>query len=834
MLKTHVTFTGACGAFTTEVANGPRTGRPRHPIPRTKANMAQGPHTALPRVVPAAAPTPSLQIGVLPWHRGAPASRKLALLLIPALGCLVIMLLWGVIVTRLAVERETVAHDALAEAAILSAALEQHTIKAIRQVDQITRFVKYEYEKAPASFDLTQAVDTGVVPSDTLVEVALIDEHGQLLSSTSSAHPAPLDLSDREHFTVHQRDSKDFLFISKPVLGRVSHHWTLQVTRRLNHPDGSFAGVVVVSEDPAYLTNDFYNDVALGRNGAISVLSDDGSILSRRTGATQISPGNPQQAQRYPDNQRISGSYPDPIDGMSRFVSYRHIDGYPLGVLVGLAEVDEFSDYKHTRDVYLLMAAFITLAMVGFFAVATGLIDKLLMRERDMVELVQTDLLTGLANRYQTLEYLRQEVVRAENVRRLAILFIDLDNFKTVNDTMGHNAGDTVLQIVAERLRAAVGHHSLLARVGGDEFVVVLHSVDTLAEADAAQLAERIHLALRQPCDVRGNVFVLRASIGIALHEEIDDNEIDLLKKADLAMYGAKSAGKNGHQFYSPQLAEHADRLMRMERELRTALAQQQLFLVYQPKIALATRCITGFEALLRWNHPGRGLISAAEFIASAESNGLIGPIGDFVLEQACAQLRLWQQAGYRDLTMAINISPVQFWRGDIVATVSRCIRDYKVPPHLIELEITETAMMEHAELVAQRISALKQLGVRIALDDFGTGYSSLSFLKRFAVDTLKVDKSFVQAIPHDVQASSMVAGVIRLAQSLGLTVVVEGTEREEQVEWLAVLGNIEVQGYLYSRPVPSAEVVKLIERYGICRARAPHPALVAPAPTQA
>jgi len=209
-------------------------------------------------------------------------------------------------------------------------------------------------------------------------------------------------------------------------------------------------------------------------------------------------------------------------------------------------------------------------------------------------------------------------------------------------------------------------------------------------------------------------------------------------------------------------------------------------------------------------------MISAVEFIAIAESNGLIGPIGDFVLEQSFAQLRLWQQIGYRDLTLAINISPVQFWRGDIVAAVSRCIREYGVPAHLVELEITETAMMEHTELVSERVHALKQLGVRIALDDFGTGYSSLSFLNRFAVDTLKVDKSFVQGIPHDAQACVMVAGVIKLAQSLGLKVVVEGTESEDQIEWLAALGQIEAQGYLFSKPVPASGVAKLVARFGI------------------
>jgi len=754
------------------------------------------------------------------WRRRAPgASRKYALLLIPALGCVVLALLWVVIIARLTTERENVTRDSQAEAALLSAALEQHTLKSIRQVDQITRFVKYEYEKSPQTFDLDRVVETSVAPSDTLVQVSMIDENGKFYANTTAAQLPKMDLSDREHFLVHKQSSEDFLYISKPVIGRFSKQWTLQVTRRLNHPNGSFAGVVVVSEDPAYFTNDYYNDVVLGHNGMIAVLNDDGTILSRRSGNAEAVPTTTKvngsvTAARYPEEKRTTGLYADPIDGINRFVSYRHIEGYPLGVLVGLSESDELADYNHTRSIYLLMASFISLAMIGFFGVATGLIDKLLVRERDMVKLVETDLLTGLPNRFRTLKILHQEVTENNCVGKLALLFIDLDNFKTVNDTLGHNAGDIVLQTTAQRLTQSIGNRGMLARIGGDEFVVVVQSDDI--ESSAVEMASIIEETLQQPCDVRGSSFVLRASVGIALYSSITENEIDLLKKADLAMYSAKNAGKNCYQFYSPQLAHKADHLMRWERQLRIALAERQLLLVYQPKINLATRHITGFEALIRWNHPQQGLIAAVEFISIAESNGLIVPMGDFVLEQACAQLRQWQHAGHSNLSMAVNISPMQFWRGDIVGAVSRCLHEYHIPAHLLELEITETAMMDHTDLVAEKIAALKKLGVRIALDDFGTGYSSLSFLNRFSVDTLKVDKSFVHAIPGDRHVCVMVAGVIRLAQSLGLTVVVEGTETQEQIDWLSKLGDIDAQGYLFSRPVPAAEVSALIAQYGL------------------
>ncbi|MBV8627448.1 MAG: bifunctional diguanylate cyclase/phosphodiesterase, partial [Paraburkholderia sp.] len=420
-----------------------------------------------------------------------------------------------------------------------------------------------------------------------------------------------------------------------------------------------------------------------------------------------------------------------------------------------------------------------------------------------------------------TLRSLRHDVSVPANVGRLAILFIDLDNFKTVNDTLGHNAGDIVLQMTAARLADAVGDAGALSRIGGDEFVVIVKGDNV--EKRAVELAEAAADVFAKPFEVRGSSFVLHASTGIALYSVANESEIDLLKKADLAMYSAKDAGKNCYQFYSPQLSHRADHLMKWEQQLRVALAEGQLFLAYQPKVDLSRRCITGFEALVRWNHPQHGLIPANEFIPVAESTGLIVPIGDFVIQTACRQLALWQQQGYEPLSLAVNISAVQFWRGDIYETVSRAIEETGIPARRLELEITETAMMEYPDLVSEKIFALKRLGVRIALDDFGTGYSSLSYLNRFSVDTLKVDRSFVQAIPGDRSVCVMVTAIVNLARSLGLTVVVEGTETEEQIAWLAALGHIEAQGFLFSRPVPAEGIPALLERFGVCGMRERH-----------
>lgn len=739
------------------------------------------------------------------------------MLAIPALGALVLALLWAVVFARLSVERETTLRESQASAAILSSALQQHTVRAIHQVDQITRFIKYEFEATHGQFDLARTVERGVVQSDTLVQVSIIDDQGRLIATTSKWNEKwnekPIDFSDREHFRVHKNSIDDSLYISKPVLGRVSHQWTLQITRRLNHPDGSFAGVVVVSEDPSYFTSDFYNVASIGRAGAIAVVSETGSVIARSTAPAATPVFSASGA--YPPADRAAGVYEDPIDHVMRIISYRRVDGYPLGVIVGLSVEEELADFNHTRRVYLLMATFISLAMIGFFAVATGLIGKLVGREREMTHLVKFDLLTGLPNRYSTLNALRQEVAKPENAGRLAILFIDLDNFKTVNDTLGHNAGDIVLQMTASKLSAMVDLFGTLSRIGGDEFVAMLKGDDV--ESRAVALAESIAHMFLTPFEVRGSSFVVHASIGIALYSAAGESEIDLLKKADLAMYSAKDAGKNGYQFYSPQLAHRADHLMKWEQQLRVALAEKQLFLAYQPKIDLARRCITGFEALARWHHPQHGLIPATEFIPVAESTGLIVPIGEWVIRTACRQLSAWQHEGYGDLTLAVNISAVQFWRGDLLDIVKTALRENSIGPGKLELEITESVMMEFPDLVAEKVVALKRLGVRIALDDFGTGYSSLSYLNRFSVDTLKVDRSFVMAIPYDRSVCVMVSAIVNLARSLNLKVVVEGTETEEQIAWLSRFGQIEAQGYLFSRPVPAEGVRALIDRFGVC-----------------
>lgn len=750
------------------------------------------------------------------------ATRKRRLLAIPLVGLLLIALLWVVVANRLSAERINSYRASQASASLLTSALEQHTIRAIHQIDQLTRFLAYAYRKSPARFDLNAVDREGVMYSNTIVQISIVGPDGRLLTSSIDAHPDPVDLSDREHIRYHITHANDDLFISKPVLGRVSKQWTVQLTRRLTDAQGNFAGVIVVSEEPAYFTNGFYNAAVLGTQGMIAVVSDDGTQISRRTGDTStLTPEQLLQAHPYQKDQLHSGVFADPVDGIHRIVAYRHLERYPLGVMVGLSELDELADYRHTRDVYLLLSAGLSLAIALAVAGATLLIMRLLRRERDMTKLAMTDTLTGLPNRYHTLELLRHEVPE-RNGDQLALLMIDLDNFKSVNDTLGHRAADEVLAASAARLAQTTmdvaGDAAALTRVGGDSFLAVIKA--PRAEALAVRLSEAIFHALVAPFEVHGSPIVLRASIGIALRATDDKSEVDLLKKVDLAVRSAKEAGRGAAQFYTPQMANRAHHRLRGELSLRRALALGQLFMVYQPKINLRTGRISGFEALVRWRHPTQGLIPPGEFVPLAESTGLIVELGNFVINASIKELVRWHQAGHTGLTLAVNISSMQFWHGDLLDLVQGVVEKNKIPPRALELEITETAMIESPELVSEKVSALKNLGVRVALDDFGTGYSSLSYLHRFSVDTLKIDRSFVQAVPEDRSVCSMISAIVGLAHSLGLEVVVEGVETQEQARWLATLGDIEAQGFLFSRPVMPDRVDALLARFGIVTAQ--------------
>ncbi len=426
------------------------------------------------------------------------------------------------------------------------------------------------------------------------------------------------------------------------------------------------------------------------------------------------------------------------------------------------------------------------------------------------------DSLTGLPNRAMFTELLKAEIESSKrnNDHLFAVLFLDLDRFKNINDSLGHTHGDLLLVAFAERLEKTLRPLDTLARFGGDEFAILLSSiVDT---TDAVRVAERIHSELCQPFDLDRNSAFATASIGIALSSSGYDRPEDILRDADIAMYRAKENGKARYEMFDHAMHARAVSRLQLESDLRRAVEQKEFCVYYQPIIALETGRLAGFEALVRWNHPRQGLVAPADFIPVAEETGLIVPIGQWVLEEACTKIHEWQLISpiHRALSLSVNLSARQVAQPDLLDRIKDALEHSKLDPHHLKLEITESVVMENAEAAVQVFKQLRSLGVQLSIDDFGTGYSSLSYLHRFPLNYLKIDRSFVKRLSTD-HDHAIVKTISTLAHNLGMEVIAEGVETEEQYQRLKDLGCEYGQGYLFSRPIDNDGVISLLTNEG-------------------
>jgi diguanylate cyclase (GGDEF)-like protein/PAS domain S-box-containing protein len=429
-----------------------------------------------------------------------------------------------------------------------------------------------------------------------------------------------------------------------------------------------------------------------------------------------------------------------------------------------------------------------------------------------MSYLAQHDSLTDLPNRILFSDRLTEAIAMAHRYRRkLAVLYLDVDRFKHINDSLGHDIGDRLLQSMAARLHACVRSSDTVSRQGGDEFVVLLSEVTHVQ--DAAVSAEKILHTLRTPHRIDQHDLHLTVSIGIANYPDDGTEAEVLMRNADFAMYHAKENGRNNYQFFQPEMNVRAVERQSLENGLRHAMERQEFVLHYQPKMNLQTGAIIGVEALIRWRHPQRGLVPPAQFIPVADECGFIVPIGRWVLREACRQARAWHSAGLMPTRLAVNISAVELRDKDFVAGVRSILTETGLAPHYLELELTETFLLQDSKSTAVVLQALKDLGVGLALDDFGTGYSSLSYLKRFSIDTLKIDQSFVRDMTTDADDASIVSAVISMGKSLHMRVVAEGVETREQLAFLQEQSCPEGQGYYFGRPVSAGEFTQLLGR---------------------
>jgi len=476
------------------------------------------------------------------------------------------------------------------------------------------------------------------------------------------------------------------------------------------------------------------------------------------------------------------------------------LDSYIADVLAGIGRGVEFIKTVNLRDGRSICNVNHPLADGGWVATLEDVTDEKRAKAQ-IVHVAHHDALTGLPNRVLFAVKLEEALKRVRRGERLAVLYIDLDHLKRVNDTLGHPLGDALLKGVADRLLGCVRDVDTVARLSGDEFAVIQASIDR--PSDAAALATRIREAIRAPIDMNGHKIVADISIGISIAPD-DGRELDeLLKTADIALYEAKNAGRGRYCFYEAKMNERIQARARLENDLRGALARGEFELFYQPLVNLKDSRISAFEALLRWHHPERGMVTPTEFIPVAEEIGLIIPLGEWVLRTACAEAATWPD----DINVSVNVSPLQFNNKDLVNTIVSAVASARIMASRLEIEVTESVFFEETAANVSTLEHLHELGVRFVMDDFGTGYSSLSYLLRFPFSKIKIDRSFITGLSDNKESRAIVRAVAALARNLNMDVTAEGVETDQQLEQVRILECTEMQGFLFSRPLPAAEI---------------------------
>jgi diguanylate cyclase (GGDEF)-like protein len=482
------------------------------------------------------------------------------------------------------------------------------------------------------------------------------------------------------------------------------------------------------------------------------------------------------------------------------------IDEYIARLKDGIAEGKTFNHVANLPDGRAFSVVNKPLIGGGWLATHEDITERQRSEDR-IAHMARHDALTDLPNRVLLLEQLNHEIKRVKRGECLAVLCLDLDQFKSVNDALGHHIGDELLKLVGDRLRGCTRELDIVARMGGDEFAIIMTQMEQAA--DAATLSKRIRDSVIKPYQIEGHQIVTDISIGISVApmDAVESNE--LLRNADMALYDAKADGRGTFRFFEPEMNTRMKARRELEMDLRKALASEQFELHYQPLVVLETNEVNGFEALLRWNHPTRGLISPADFIPIAEETGLIVPLGEWVLKAACTEAVEWPD----HIKVAVNLSPAQLNCRNLVSMVTAALNDTGMPAHKLQLEITETVLLQNTFTTLATLHELRKMGVQIALDDFGTGYSSLSYLRSFPFDKIKIDRSFIQDLSNGAEPLAIVNAVAGLAKCLNMTSTAEGVETQQQMDVLQSIGCTEMQGYLFSHARPAHEIRQFFQQ---------------------
>jgi diguanylate cyclase (GGDEF)-like protein/PAS domain S-box-containing protein len=849
----------------------------------------------------------------------------IALLLVP--------MFWFAYFMNNSFEKQRALRQAASHGTNVAQIFQESTERIFLGVDRSLHLIRFLYERDPAGFDLMFWAKNALMTSDGTLQFALIGRDGFLIASTNGYKGPPLYLGDREHFVRTAELADDVLYIATPVLGRVSGKWSIQVARRLNAADGSFAGVVVGSIDPD-LIGSFFETAQLGENGSIILRNSENVVLAARGSTTsqlgrKFSPPPLQAAlDRAPNGTYWGGGA---VDGINRLVAYRKSDKLPLLFAVGLAERRVFSEYRYQQKIYLTLTMTLTMillaaawwdftgrrtlartqrklidtrtfldtviqnipmpisikdprtkqfilvnrafeALIGVsradilgntvFAVFPSdvaaviakydleaenslhqvvngdvlletvgngqrvvtttrlvardqdqqpqylitIIDDVTERKRSEAKielLAHYDALTGLANRNLFKVLIEKYLARARREQtEFGVLLLDLDKFKLVNDGLGHQAGDTLLERVSGRIKASIRDVDVAARMGGDEFALLIEPGENALQDWTETLAARLIDVIGKPYEIDGRKVVIGCSIGIVLVPEHGGKSDQLLKYADLALYKSKNSGRNCFRTYSDDLRIEADNRNELENDLREAIWREEFELHYQPVVATRSGNIKSVEALVRWRHPTRGLLAPDLFIPLAEETGLIVKLGEWIATRACRDAMKMPH----EVKLAVNLSPVQFSKSNIVEMIALALSGAHMQPERLEVEITEGILLQETDQNLETLRRLKEMGVSIALDDFGVGYSSLGYLTSFPFDKVKIDKKFIRAIDKP-ESRAILSSIVQLSRSLNLSTVAEGIETQDELAEVDALGVELSQGYYFSRPVPLADL---------------------------